>query len=242
MLLLCCCDFRIILCIDVLFWFSRSLHSFSFVRTLGPKLFMIRRMLNELTYFMFIVIVFVFAYGVATQALMYHNQDPDLSLLKNVFFPAYFVIGGEYYEREKLMEVDECEAAGQNETELALTDRYTQDDCPEANGAKVSLGLLVVYLILLNILLVNLLIAIFRYSNALIIFVCLFLNYFFVVETLKAIPTKRFRVNRTRYGNTNATDLSISISTSLSWPPRSPSSTIYSRLFVRLFSISPAFA
>lgn len=65
---------------------------------------MIRRMINELTFFMFIVIVFIFAYGVSTQALMYHNQEPDLSLLKNVFFPAYFVIGGEYYEREKLME------------------------------------------------------------------------------------------------------------------------------------------
>lgn len=65
---------------------------------------MIRRMLNELMYFMFIVIVFIFAYGVATQALMYHNQEFDLSLLKNIFFPAYFVIGGEYYEREKLME------------------------------------------------------------------------------------------------------------------------------------------
>lgn len=56
--------------------------------------------------------------------------------------------------------MDECQAI--NETELAITDRYTQDDCPEVNGAKVSLGLLVAYLILLNILLVNLLIAIFR--------------------------------------------------------------------------------
>jgi hypothetical protein len=44
------------------------------------------------------------AYGVATQALMYHNQEPNLELLKNVFFPAYFVIGGEYYQRETLME------------------------------------------------------------------------------------------------------------------------------------------
>lgn len=65
---------------------------------------MIRRMINELMYFIFIVIVFIFAYGVATQALMYHNQELDLSLIKNVFFPAYFVIGGEYFEREKLME------------------------------------------------------------------------------------------------------------------------------------------
>jgi hypothetical protein len=43
-----------------------------------------------------------------------------------------------------------------------LTDEYGQEDCPEIYGSKVSLGLLVGYLALLNILLVNLLIAIFR--------------------------------------------------------------------------------
>lgn len=65
---------------------------------------MIRRMLNELMVFILIVIVFIFGYGVASQSLMYHNQELNLSLIKNVFFPAYFVIGGEYFEREKLME------------------------------------------------------------------------------------------------------------------------------------------
>ncbi|CAF0919426.1 unnamed protein product [Brachionus calyciflorus] len=152
---------RIILSIDILFWFFRSLQGYSVIRSLGPKLVMIRRMLNELAVFILIVIVFIFAYGVATQALMYHNQELSLSLLKNVFFGAYFVIGGEYFEREKLMEVNECEG---NSSELSITDMYTQDDCPEKYGTNVSLGLLVVYIIMLNILLVNLLIAIF--SNA----------------------------------------------------------------------------
>lgn len=54
--------------------------------------------------FMLIVLVFIFTYGVSTQSLMYHNQKFDFNLLKNLFFPGYFVLGGDYYEREKLME------------------------------------------------------------------------------------------------------------------------------------------
>jgi hypothetical protein len=57
----------------------------------------------ELMYFMFIVIVFLFAFGVSTQSLMYHNQELDAGLLKQVFFPSYFVIGGEYYTWEDIL-------------------------------------------------------------------------------------------------------------------------------------------
>ncbi|RNA06319.1 transient receptor potential cation channel subfamily M member 2-like [Brachionus plicatilis] len=155
---------RIILSIDIICWFFCGLHGYSVIRSLGPKLLMIQKMLNELAVFLLIVVVFIFAYGISSQSLMYHNQELDLSLLKSVFLPAYFVIGGEYFEREKLMDIDECHS---NLTQLLITDTYTQEDCPEKYGASVSLFLLVVYIMLLNILLVNLLIAIFSntYEN-----------------------------------------------------------------------------
>ena len=57
----------------------------------------------EMAWFMLIFILFVFAFGVCTQSLMYHNQSLDANLLKNVFFPAYFVMGGEYYTRDTVM-------------------------------------------------------------------------------------------------------------------------------------------
>ena len=41
----------------------------------------------------------MFAFGVSTQALLYHNQKLDSNLLKSVFFPAFFFIGGEYYTK-----------------------------------------------------------------------------------------------------------------------------------------------
>jgi hypothetical protein len=95
---------RILLSLDIIIWFFRSLHGYAFIRSLGPKLVMIRRMISELAYFMLIIIVFVFAYGISTQSLMYHNQAFDLDLMKSIFFGAYFVIGGEYFERDKLMD------------------------------------------------------------------------------------------------------------------------------------------
>jgi len=45
----------------------------------------------------------MFAFGVSTQALLYPNQSLNSDLLKSVFFPAYFVIGGEYYTRSDIM-------------------------------------------------------------------------------------------------------------------------------------------
>ena len=59
--------------------------------------FIIREMIVNLSFFVLILAALWFAFGVSTQALMYFNQNLNSDLLKNVFFPAYFVIGGEYY-------------------------------------------------------------------------------------------------------------------------------------------------
>ena len=45
----------------------------------------------------------MFAFGVSTQALMYPNQALDKTLLNNIFFPSFFVIGGEYYTKDLIM-------------------------------------------------------------------------------------------------------------------------------------------
>ena len=50
-----------------------------------------------------IILVFMFAFGVSTQGLMYSNQNLDKDLIKNIFLPAYFIIGGEYFTRDTIM-------------------------------------------------------------------------------------------------------------------------------------------
>jgi glycopeptide antibiotics resistance protein len=57
----------------------------------------------ELAYYITIILVIIFAFGISTQSMLYPNQQLNAELLKNVFFPAYFVIGGEYYTRSDIM-------------------------------------------------------------------------------------------------------------------------------------------
>jgi len=49
-------------------------------------------------------LIVIFAYGVTTQALIYPNRELDAQLVSDVFFPAFFIIGGEHYTRELLMD------------------------------------------------------------------------------------------------------------------------------------------
>jgi len=74
-----------------------SLAWYSFSKTLGLMIFIIRRTIMDLSYFVLILCVFWFGFGVTTQALMYYNQSLNSDLLKNVFFPSYFVIADNAY-------------------------------------------------------------------------------------------------------------------------------------------------
>lgn len=158
---------RIIFCLDLIVWYIKSLAFYYVFRFMGPKLVMIKRMLFELAYFIFIVLVFMFAFGVSTQALLYHNQKLDINLLSNVFFPSYFMIGGEYYTRETIMTSATCEQSNTSQiANFTYSNLYgsSSSDCPDPIGSNVALAIYVGYLIILNILLVNLLIAIFSFT------------------------------------------------------------------------------
>ncbi len=47
--------------------------------------------------FLLFIIVFIFAFGVSTQALLFPNQNLDLNLLGNVFYPSFLVMTGSDY-------------------------------------------------------------------------------------------------------------------------------------------------
>lgn len=96
---------RITLSLDIILWFFKSLHTYTGIRSLGPKLIMIRIMLiDNLLSYLLIILSFMFAFGVSTQALMYHNVPLNRKLLANVFFPAYWIIGGEYYTKDSILD------------------------------------------------------------------------------------------------------------------------------------------
>lgn len=54
--------------------------------------------------FLIIGVVFLLGVGVSTQALMFPDvTEFDYELVKNVFYPPYFVIGGEYYKLDDML-------------------------------------------------------------------------------------------------------------------------------------------
>ena len=129
------------------------------VKIMGPKLIMIRKMLVQLCLFMLIMFLFIFAFGICIQALTYHNMPLDWNLFINVFMPAVFVIGGQYDNYQKYLQAEQC-----NITDLTRldTDMYTNNDCPDFVGSQIAMIIYAVYVLFLNILLLNILIAILR--------------------------------------------------------------------------------
>lgn len=150
---------RIFLSIDLIFWYLKTLVCFTPIKSLGPKITMIGVMTKELANFMPLILITMFAYGISTYALMYHNSPPSWSLLKKVFFPGYFIIGGEHYDLDGIMGAADNVCFQNFTTIIEFTENQ---DCREPHGSQVSLVLYVIYLLFMFILLQNLLIAIFR--------------------------------------------------------------------------------
>lgn len=95
---------RIILSLDIILWFFNYLQTYTSVKFMGPKLIMMQKMFYELFYFVFIALAFLMAYGIAYQALNFHNIEPSLELVKNFFMHAFFVIPQDFYNINDLLE------------------------------------------------------------------------------------------------------------------------------------------
>ncbi|KAI0221469.1 Transient receptor potential cation channel subfamily M member 2 [Lamellibrachia satsuma] len=142
---------QIILAIDMMLFYLRTLHMFSFNRTLGPILVMIWSMMKDMSHILVILMVFVIAYGAALQAILYPNSTLGWPLLGAIFKKAFFQIDGEHF----LDELDGSMECGATNSALPR--------CPE-NTAFVPIMLQAVYILFTSILMLNLLIAKFSYT------------------------------------------------------------------------------
>lgn len=70
----------------------RFLEAYWFLREVGPLIVLIQKMTVKLFYFFLVLLVFIFAFGISTQSLMYPNQRVDKYLLKKIFFASFFAI------------------------------------------------------------------------------------------------------------------------------------------------------
>ena len=101
-------------------------------------------------FFVTIIAIFVCAFGVTTQALLYPENELNLKLFMNIFHKAYWPIYGEIkvLEEDIKMNSADCDPNKMN--------------CSESIGTVFTFFALMIYMVIANVLLINLLIAMFR--------------------------------------------------------------------------------
>uniref|UniRef100_A0A673NJ65 Transient receptor potential cation channel, subfamily M, member 4a n=1 Tax=Sinocyclocheilus rhinocerous TaxID=307959 RepID=A0A673NJ65_9TELE len=150
---------RAVLCVDYVVFTLRLIHIFAVHKQLGPKIIIVGKMVKDVFFFLFFLGVWLMAYGVANQALLYSYDSRPGWIIRRVFYRPYMHIYGQI----PLDEIDgvcvfvEC-------TDNVTLIHQGAEPCPQSDANWLVLILLSVYLLVTNILLVNLLIAMFSYT------------------------------------------------------------------------------
>ncbi|XP_048382682.1 transient receptor potential cation channel subfamily M member 3 isoform X3 [Stegostoma tigrinum] len=141
---------RVIYCVNIIYWYIRLLDIFGVNKYLGPYVMMIGKMMIDMMYFVIIMLVILMSFGVARQAILHPNEDPSWRLARNIFYMPYWMIYGEVFADQ----IDPPCGAGLTEDGKPLP--------PCITGAWIIPAIMACYLLVANILLVNLLIAVFN--------------------------------------------------------------------------------
>nr|XP_018667447.1 transient receptor potential cation channel subfamily M member 1-like isoform X2 [Ciona intestinalis] len=139
---------RAIYCANIVLWYSHLLNIFSVSKYLGPYVTLMGKMMVDLGTFIILLAVVLASFGVARQAVLHPNETAKWSLLKDVALEPYFMLYGEVYAGT----IDPCSA-----------DNY---DNLCSVGSWIAPTFMTIYLLVANILLLNLLIAVFNNTFA----------------------------------------------------------------------------
>ncbi|XP_056632797.1 transient receptor potential cation channel trpm isoform X6 [Diorhabda sublineata] len=135
---------RVIYCTNCIYWYLRILNILSVNKYLGPLVTMMGKMVKNMIYFIVLLLIILMSFGVARQAILKPNEPPTWSLARDVFFEPYFMLYGEVF-------ADEIDPpCGGEDEEVCVPGRW------------ISPVIMSMYLLVANILLINLLIAVFN--------------------------------------------------------------------------------
>uniref|UniRef100_A0AAY5E7Y2 Ion transport domain-containing protein n=1 Tax=Electrophorus electricus TaxID=8005 RepID=A0AAY5E7Y2_ELEEL len=152
---------RAALCLDYMAFTIRLLHIFAIHKHLGPKIIIVGKMMKDVFFFLFFLGVWLMAYGVANQALMYTYDTSADRILRRVFYRPYLHIFGQI----PVEEIDSGYVWNADCTDNTTLVDEGMEPCRNPHHNWLVVILLVVYLLVTNILLMNLLIAMFRYHT-----------------------------------------------------------------------------
>ncbi|KAH9489290.1 hypothetical protein Btru_057021 [Bulinus truncatus] len=152
---------RILFSIDFMIYAVLPLEYCYTNKFLGPKLIIILKMTKVLVQFLLIILAFFLSFAVASQAVLYPNSkmNPLLAfhILKRPFWSAF----GEF-------SLDDLDSTTDCTTDSTVYNTYTKLRCPSEAGSYYVPVLMGIYVIIVNILLFNLLIALFNSDISLV--------------------------------------------------------------------------
>ncbi|XP_042218269.1 transient receptor potential cation channel trpm-like [Homarus americanus] len=135
---------RIIYCVDIIYWYLRILEILSANKYLGPLVMMMGKMIKNMAYFVVLLLVVLMAFGVCRQSILFPNEEPHWRLARHIFYQPYFMLYGEVFAGD----IDpDCGGEG---------------EIPCHPGRWITPTVMSMYLLVANILLINLLIAVFN--------------------------------------------------------------------------------
>ncbi|CAB1341378.1 unnamed protein product, partial [Coregonus sp. 'balchen'] len=152
---------RAVLAVDYMVFTLRLIHIFAIHKQLGPKIIIVEKMMKDIFFFLFFLAVWLLAYGVANQALLYSYDPRPGWIFRRVFYRPYLHIFGQIPIHE--MDADKLEE-GRECTNNATLVEAGAEPCMSTDHNWLVVILLVIFLLVTNILLVNLLIAMFSHT------------------------------------------------------------------------------
>ncbi|CAH1966850.1 unnamed protein product [Acanthoscelides obtectus] len=135
---------RVIYCVNCIYWYLRLLNILSVNKYLGPLVTMMGKMVKNMIYFVVLLLIVLMSFGVSRQAILFPDQEPSWMIARDVFLEPYFMLYGEVYA-DKIDPT--CGGEGEE---------------PCRTGKWITPTIMSIYLLVANILLINLLIAVFN--------------------------------------------------------------------------------
>ncbi|XP_062507670.1 transient receptor potential cation channel subfamily M member-like 2 [Corticium candelabrum] len=151
---------RMLLSISVCLYFARGMELARVNSTMGPRLTMIYKMIIDVVLFVGLLLVCLVAYGIATEMLLFPHQERSFDILFKIFYIPYWQIYGNLFLEEYNGGVEGTCVKLSSFASLNQTIQVPDNVCPEKEP--LAFILFAFYLVLTNILLLNLLIAIFN--------------------------------------------------------------------------------
>ncbi|XP_020300486.1 transient receptor potential cation channel trpm isoform X4 [Pseudomyrmex gracilis] len=136
---------HVMYCVNCMYWYLRLLNILGVNKYFGPLVTMMGKMVKNMVYFVVLLLVVLMSFGVARQALLVRNSDPKWRILRDVFMEPYFMLYGEVYA---------------DNIDPDCGDDPGMISC--LPGRWITPAAMSVYLLIANILLINLLIAVFN--------------------------------------------------------------------------------